>query len=71
MSEVSSDLAFTPTVKRIQTERGPRHGDARMDERGGWETTIAPELAAFIAERDSVYLATANADGQAADGSDG
>lgn len=64
MREPSSDVAFTPAVKAIQSERGSRHGYARMEERGGWETTITPELAAFIAERDSFYLATTNADGQ-------
>ncbi|MBT6987536.1 MAG: pyridoxamine 5'-phosphate oxidase family protein, partial [Rhodospirillaceae bacterium] len=29
-----------------------------------WRTTISPDLVAFIAERDSFYMATANADGQ-------
>jgi len=31
---------------------------------GGFPDSITPELAAFIAERDSMYLATANAAGQ-------
>jgi len=35
-----------------------------MEENGGWRTTVTPELAAFLAERDSIYLATANARGQ-------
>jgi hypothetical protein len=60
----SSDVAFTPSVKRIQSERGSRRSYARMEERGGWETTVTPDLAAFIAERDSFFLATANAAGQ-------
>lgn len=60
----SSDVAFTPSVKRIQSERGSRRSYARMEERGGWETTVTPNLAAFIAERDSFFLATANAAGQ-------
>ena len=59
----SSDVAFTPTVKRIQEERGSRRSYARIEARGGWETTVTPDLAAFIAERDS-SLATANAAGQ-------
>lgn len=34
-------------------------------ERGeGWSNTIDDELRAFLAERDSFYLATANAEGQ-------
>ena len=35
-----------------------------MEERGGWRTTITPDLAAFIAAQTSVFLATASADGQ-------
>jgi predicted pyridoxine 5'-phosphate oxidase superfamily flavin-nucleotide-binding protein len=35
-----------------------------MEERRGWQTAVTPELAAFLAERDSCYLATANAEGQ-------
>ena len=35
-----------------------------MEENGSWEVDITPELAAFIAEQRSVFLATANADGQ-------
>jgi predicted pyridoxine 5'-phosphate oxidase superfamily flavin-nucleotide-binding protein len=59
-----SDVAFTPSVKAAQEKRGSRSLYHRMEESGGWETTITPELAAFIAERDSLYLATASADGQ-------
>jgi uncharacterized protein len=60
----SSDVAFTPNVKRIQSERGSRRSYAGLEERGGWETTVTPDLAAFIAARDSFFLATANASGQ-------
>ena len=59
-----SDVAFTPAVKAIQTRKGSRHAYARMEQGGGWQTTITPELAGFIAEQTSIYLATANADGQ-------
>lgn len=59
-----SDIAFTPTVKAIQSRKGSRHAYARMEQGGGWQTTITPELAAFIAEQTSIYLATVNADGQ-------
>ena len=41
----SSDVAFTPTVKAIQARKGSRHGYAKMEERGGWRTTITPDLA--------------------------
>jgi predicted pyridoxine 5'-phosphate oxidase superfamily flavin-nucleotide-binding protein len=35
-----------------------------MEARGGWATEVTPDLAAFLAEIDSAYLATANAKGQ-------
>lgn len=60
----TSDIAFTPTVKAIQTRKGSRQGYARMEQGGGWQSEITPELASFIAEQTSAYLATASADGQ-------
>lgn len=59
-----SDVAFTPTVKQAQEQRGSRKGYAAMDQKGGWTATITDELASFIVERDSLYLATSNALGQ-------
>ena len=59
----SSDVAFTPTVKALQTRKGSRGAYARVEERG-WQTRITPELAEFIAAQTSVFLATANAYGQ-------
>jgi uncharacterized protein len=59
-----SDIAFTTTVKAIQQRKGSRHGYARMEQNGGWETRITPELREFIAAQTSIYLATANAEGQ-------
>ena len=64
MTEFISDVAFTPTVKRLQESKGSRKGYARMEEKTGWENTITEELAQFIGARDSFYLGTANADGQ-------
>lgn len=60
----ASDIAFSPEVKRVQQERGSRSQYARMEQTHGWETTVTPRLAAFIAERDSIYFATASAAGQ-------
>src|SRR5262245_35297256 len=60
----SSDVAFTPTVKAVQTRKGSRHGYARMEERGAWQTRVTPDLAAFIEAQTSVFLATVNAEGQ-------
>jgi predicted pyridoxine 5'-phosphate oxidase superfamily flavin-nucleotide-binding protein len=64
MTRPSSDVAFTETVKAIQARRGSRQSYARLEERGGWRTTVAPDLASFLSNARSFYLATANADGQ-------
>ena len=59
-----SDIAFTPSVKEAQSQRGSRRAYHRMAEKQDWPSSVTPDLAAFIAERDSFYLATANAAGQ-------
>lgn len=60
----SSDIAFTPTVKTIQTRKGSRRAYANQEQSGGWQTEITPDLKAFIEAQTSVFLATANAEGQ-------
>src|SRR5262245_56822450 len=60
----SSDVAFTPTVKALQTRKGSRNAYERMEEKGGWRTHITPNLKAFIEAQASVFLATVNAEGQ-------
>jgi len=60
----SSDVAFTPSVKAVQERKGSRPNYARMEKAGSWETRITPELRPFIGAQTSVFLATANADGQ-------
>jgi predicted pyridoxine 5'-phosphate oxidase superfamily flavin-nucleotide-binding protein len=57
-------VAFTASVKAVQARKGSREAYARLEQRGGWESVVTPELAGFLAERDSFYLATANAEGQ-------
>lgn len=64
MPRISSDIAFTPTVKELQARKGSRRAYANMEARGGWETGITPELQAFIGEQRSLFLATVNAEGQ-------
>jgi predicted pyridoxine 5'-phosphate oxidase superfamily flavin-nucleotide-binding protein len=64
MLEFNSDIAFTPAVKNIQEQKGSRKGYARMEEKGAWQNSVTPDLAQFIAARDSFYLGTASADGQ-------
>jgi predicted pyridoxine 5'-phosphate oxidase superfamily flavin-nucleotide-binding protein len=58
-----SHYAFTPTVKAIQTRKGSRASYQRMEERP-WNSTVTPDLAAFIAAQTSFFMATATADGQ-------
>ena len=60
----SSDVAFTEAVKAVQTRRRSRASYARMEEGGGFQTGVTPDLAAFLATVDTAYLATANAAGQ-------
>jgi len=62
---IPSDVAFTPVVKAIQARKGSRAAYARMEDGNGWETSITPDLAEFIAAQTSVFLGTANATGQA------
>ena len=61
---IASDIAFTPGVKAIQSRKGSRGAYARMESQGGWATAITEELAAFIEAQTSIFLATANAQGQ-------
>ena len=60
----SSDVAFTASVKAVQARKGLRPAHRRIEEAGGWRTTVTPDLAAFIAAQTSVYFATASRDGQ-------
>ena len=64
MTRPSSDVAFTPAVKAVQEQRGSRAGYAKREAKGGWQTTVTPDLAAFLGEVRSFYLSTASAGGQ-------
>ena len=64
MRAFPSDVAFTPAVKAIQERKGSRQSYARMERGDGWQTTVTPDLAEFLADLDMFYLGTANADGQ-------
>jgi predicted pyridoxine 5'-phosphate oxidase superfamily flavin-nucleotide-binding protein len=59
-----SDVAFTTSVKAVQTRKGSRSSYERMEERGSWQTRITPDLARFIEAQTSIFLGTANRDGQ-------
>lgn len=62
--EYPSDVAFTPAVKSIQKQKGSRASYARMERGDGWQTTVTPDLAAYLADLDMFYLGTTNAEGQ-------
>lgn len=62
--EYPSDIAFTPAVKTIQNQKGSRGNYARMERGEGWQTTVTPDLAEFLADLDMFYLGTTNAEGQ-------
>jgi predicted pyridoxine 5'-phosphate oxidase superfamily flavin-nucleotide-binding protein len=59
----ASDVAFTPTVKSIQTRKGSREAYAHAEQKG-WRTEIDENLAALLGETNSLYFATASRDGQ-------
>lgn len=64
MRAPSSDIAFTPMVKAVQTRRGSRAAYARMEAQGGFRTGIDARLIEALAMANSAYLVTASADAQ-------
>jgi hypothetical protein len=60
----SSDVAFTPAVKAIQARKGSRAAYLHVEARGGWRTEVDGNLAAFLSEANSLYFASASADGR-------
>jgi len=59
-----SDVAFSQSVKAIQTARGSREAYARMEAKRPWPDRITPDLAQFIERQTSVFFGTASATGQ-------
>lgn len=64
LATYASDVAFTDVVKAIQARKGSRTAYARMEQGGSWERSITAELKSEIEAQRSVFLATANAQGQ-------
>lgn len=62
--KLASDIAFTPAVKEAQRQRGSRRAYEKTEQRGSWSEEVNEMLADFVAQRDSVYLGTASADGR-------
>ena len=58
----NSDIVFTPAARRAQAERGSAGAyDKRIA--AGFPDRVTPDLAAFIGELDSAFLATVSAAG--------
>lgn len=64
MERPASNIAFSESVKAQQQQRGSRRMFERMEAMDGWPDVISPDLARFIADIGSFYLATASATGQ-------
>jgi len=59
-----SDVAFSPTIKAIQTRKGSRESYAQVEKNRGWQTEVNEDLATFLAAQTSFFFATAGANGQ-------
>ncbi|GAB5467904.1 MAG: pyridoxamine 5'-phosphate oxidase family protein [Rhodospirillales bacterium] len=57
-------VMFSPSVRAAQTRLGSRQVFSERERKGLLRQDITEDLAAFLAERDSCYLATASAAGQ-------
>jgi predicted pyridoxine 5'-phosphate oxidase superfamily flavin-nucleotide-binding protein len=58
----NSTIVFTPAAQQAQAERGSAKAyERRLTD--GFPDTVTPELAQFVAEQDTVFLATATAEG--------
>ena len=58
----NASLVFTPAAQKAQAERGSgKLNEQRIAE--GFPDKVTPELASFIAEQDTAFLGTANAQG--------
>jgi predicted pyridoxine 5'-phosphate oxidase superfamily flavin-nucleotide-binding protein len=58
----NADVVFTPAARREQEKRGSAKAYARKVA-AGFPDRITPDLAAFIAQLDTAFLATVSADG--------
>jgi predicted pyridoxine 5'-phosphate oxidase superfamily flavin-nucleotide-binding protein len=63
MAHNFESLAFTPMVKALQEKYGSRRQYARRETGGNAPDRLGPDESAFLADRDSFYLATVGATG--------
>jgi predicted pyridoxine 5'-phosphate oxidase superfamily flavin-nucleotide-binding protein len=55
---------FSASVRAEQSRRGSRERQARRAAQGRFQSELSAEVIRFIGERNSLYFATASADGQ-------
>lgn len=60
----SSDVAFSPSIKAVQSARGSRDLYAKFEAKGGFRTKIDSRLRSALSEANSAYFVTASAFGQ-------
>jgi hypothetical protein len=58
-----AELAFTPAVKAVQERQGSRGAYRRLEAGEPHHDRLGPAEAAFLAARDSFYLATVSETG--------
>lgn len=58
MAHKFAEIAFTPTVRELQNDRGSRKTYARMNEGEDYNHLLSEREASFIAARDSAYMAS-------------
>ncbi len=63
MGHKFAEIAFTPNVKKAQEVNGSRRSYARLEHGEVHHDVLGPNEAAFIAERDSFYMATVSETG--------
>src|SRR6266700_3552655 len=63
MAHHFGSLVFTPVIKALQEKYGSRQTYARKELGGDAPDRLGPDEVAFIAERDSFYMATTGATG--------
>ncbi|MEH6824750.1 MAG: 2Fe-2S iron-sulfur cluster-binding protein [Motiliproteus sp.] len=63
MGHKFSEIAFTPTVRDIQTVAGSRDGYAGMDQGEDYNHLLSEREATFISARDSFYMASVSQTG--------
>jgi uncharacterized protein len=63
MPHTFGSLVFTPLVKALQEQHGSRRQYARLETSGPSSGRLSPDESAFIAERDTFYIATLGSTG--------